>query len=233
MKQIYWSLTAVVLFATGLNLNAATLALYDFTGSSLASSSTDPNTTVSDFFTPRVSPVVGNWNSSVSGVDTSSGNPAPSYAWKPPGSTTTKAAAVSNDVYWSFDVDPDSGFTMDLDSITFDLSVANNARPMSYVLRSSLDNFASDIVGTEVVDLAAQGFTLTTLNLPSLDFDDLTNSVEFRLYTWSTAGGGSSGSAWRFDNITLNGTVTVIPEPTSAALVASAFGFLLLRRRKA
>jgi len=226
-----YTLTITVLsLGWATSASAATLALYDFTGSSLASSDTDPNSAATDFFTPRVSPVVGNWNSSVAGVNTGSGTPAPAYAWKPPG-TTTKAATIASNVYWSFDIDPDTGYAMDLESITFDLSVANGARPMSYVLRSSLDSFASDIAGTEVVDLGAQGFTLTTLNLPSASFDNLTDAVEFRLYTWSTAGSGSSGSAWQFDNITLNGTV-FIPEPTSAAMLLGACSLLLLRRRR-
>ena len=54
--------------------------------------------------------------------------------------------------------------------------------------------------------------------------------------TYPPAGGSGSGvysisGTWRFDNVTISGTV--IPEPASMALLAMASGVMLLRRRQA
>ncbi len=211
--------------------NADVIALYTFDGETATStvhpsSDTDVSSTASDFFHSPSLGTTGNWNSSVSGVDTTLGNPAPSFAQKPRGGLDQNAS-FTNDAFLSFTVTP--AIEMDLIDLTFDLTVRNSTRPIGYYLSSNVSGFATPI-GSPVNDRTTGG--LVTFDLSGSEFQDLTSGVEFRLYLWDKDLGGSSGSSWLFDNITLNGTTTVIPEPVSLALLVGGGLMMSWRKRR-
>lgn len=167
----------------------------------------------------------GNWNSTNNGINTAAGSPAPEFAVKP--ISQTQESAFTADAYWSFTVTPDNNYELNLTSLTFDLVVANSARPISYYLSTSVAGF-DEPVQTPVIARTTGGFVTLDLSGPSLQ--NLADPVEIRLYLFGELV-GSSGSRWAFDNVTLNGSVSSVPEPTSLLLVCAGVSLALSRRR--
>jgi hypothetical protein len=66
-----------------------------------------------------------------------------------------------------------------------------------------------------------------SINLSAAAFQELTSPIEFRL-SISTPG---TGQSLEFDNVTLNGAVTPVPEPAALALAGAAAAGWLVRRR--
>jgi hypothetical protein len=86
-------------------------------------------------------------------------------------------------------------------------------------VRSSLDNFATDLATTVVVgdDVAANPFLLW--NAP-LALSDIVGAVEFRLYAYGTRISGND--ILRLDDITFSGTVGNLPAGTQVVAVAAS-----------
>lgn len=224
--------TAALLSFAGVGTVQADVVVYDFgtVGSPSWAADTTANVSANDFSTTAImGPHAGGaWNGSSNGIDEVNGNPAPAFAQKPRGGDD-QAAAFANDAYWTFTVTPDSGFSMDLESLTFDLLTRNSIRPIGYYLASSVDGFDTPI-GSAVNDLHQADWDTKTFDLSGSQYQGLTDPVEFRLYQWDQGLGGSSGSAWNFDNVTLNGDV--VPEPASLALLSAGGLLMLVRRRR-
>ncbi|MEM6333223.1 MAG: PEP-CTERM sorting domain-containing protein [Planctomycetota bacterium] len=140
---------------------------------------------------------------------------------------------------WSLTVD--SGFTMDIDAIHFNEAMNNSFAnpPGEWLLRSSLDNFATDAATGSITsgfqDITGTN-TYTLINLGP-EFDGLTGTVEFRLYAELD---GNFSPQWfisdptdgPFTNFTVEGSTAVIPEPASLALLGVGATCFLARRRK-
>ena len=110
------------------------------------------------------------------------------------------SAGFDADDYFGLEVSPNSGFELDLSSLTFDTRRSSTGPP-SLELRSSLDNYAS----TVATGTASTSFPGTvSFDLSGAAFQDVTSAVTFRIYAF----GASSGSGTlRLDNVTLNGDV--------------------------
>ncbi|HEX7010476.1 MAG TPA: PEP-CTERM sorting domain-containing protein [Phycisphaeraceae bacterium] len=139
--------------------------------------------------------------------------------------------SFSDAVYFSFTVTPDSGNTLNLDSLTLDAARGGGSRPRGFVVRSSADGFTTDLAvnPNTNTDLPTQRlidfFTTYTVDLSDPAFDAVAGPLEFRIYVFSPG----TGSAIDFDNITLHGEV--VPEPASLALLGlGGLGFLRRRR---
>ena len=153
--------------------------------------------------------------------------------------------AIANDDYFSVTMGADSGYYMDLDSITLDYGYTNNAAPFgvkdlkAYVF-SSFTGFvdASDILGdkfiqTTVADNSLQypgGSPSLTVDLSAYSYVWSGGEIEFRIYLADT----TSNNAYihRIDNVTLNGVVAAVPEPSSTALLGLGGLALMLRRKR-
>lgn len=117
---------------------------------------------------------------------------------------TTAALAVSNNVYFSIYVKPFSNGQLTVTNISFKAARGGASTARGYVLRSSLDNFASDIA---TADLATQRPTFTDVSIDlGSDFIGLDDGVEFRIYCYTP----SSGQSVDFDDITITGESTII-----------------------
>lgn len=146
--------------------------------------------------------------------------------------------------YTTFTVTAAEGYLLDLDTLTFDFGGGRNggdpytARAQ---VRTSVDGFASNLMTTRVAD-NVQSTTATAAGsssflLPfSVDLSEFTSvsAITFRVYLADSMN-TSTGTLYytRMDNIALNGAVvSVIPEPSSVALLAGGFvGALVLMRR--
>lgn len=192
---------------------------YNFTGGSLAPSSVDADFT--------------------GGTVARSGFTSPSsfttdwiYAR---GSDTGGSVDVNK--YFGFTITPDPGVTYSLTSLTFGAAfyessgASNGAYTTNYVVRSSVSGYSTDIAS-----FAENGQTTTTptfhsktIDLSGLSYQSLGTPITFRIYIWDGITGATRLSA--IDNLTLNGTVAAVPEPSTSALIGlSLFSLVSLRR---
>lgn len=146
---------------------------------------------------------------------------APFNRVDPQGNATSAAQAITNAVFFSFTVTPNA--SMSLTDLQFDAARGGGGTPRGYDIRSSVDNFATDL-GTADLATVRPTYTHVTIDLSGAAFQNLTTPTTFRFYVYSPGGGSSVD----FDNIVLNGAAT--PEPASLSLVGLG-GLTLLRRR--
>ena len=139
---------------------------------------------------------------------------APFLRLDPQGSSTSAAAAIAGNKYFEFTLTPEAGYQFTLDSIAFDVTRGGGSTPRGYVLRSSVDNFTADLAGGDLTT-ARPTYTPVSVTLGST-YADLTTPVTFRFYNYAPAAGNSID----YDNISLSGTITAVPEPGTLALGA-------------
>lgn len=165
------------------------------------------------------------------------------------GATSTASirvgTAIANDDYFSVTMGADSGYYMDLDSITLDYGYTNNSgsfgvKDLKAYIFSSVDGFvdAGDILGSEVIQTTVDNNSLQypggspglTVDLSAYSYVWSGGEIEFRIYLADNT--NSSAYVHRIDNVTLNGTVAVVPEPSSTALLGLGGLAVLLRRKR-
>ena len=136
----------------------------------------------------------------------------------------TRADAVSNNQFFEFAVGPDAGFEMDLTGLHFDAGRGGSSTPRGWVLRSSVDGFASDIATAEIptVQPALTSFDVSLLGVP---YQDLVSPVTFRIYGYAPTAGGVG---LFYDNLNVTGFInavapvpgdTSVPEPVALCLL--------------
>ncbi len=116
--------------------------------------------------------------------------------------STTPAAAVTNNADFKFTLTADAGFLLNLSSFTFDVMRGGAGTPRGYVVRSSVDNFASTL-GQADVGTVRPTFTNVTIDLTGAAYQSL-GSITFKVYGYSPA----TGSSVDYDNLLVNGTVS-------------------------
>ena len=158
--------------------------------------------------------------------------------------TATTASDLTGSItaneYVTVTITPDSGFELNLTSVTVDLGYTNSlaagvGKSLSTSVFSSVDGFAAaNVLGTKTFTAANNGtnYTYENLNidLTGAAYQNLSGPLEFRIYLYDEANAiTDTQPIHRIDNFTLNGAV--IPEP-SAALLGSLGILVLLRRRR-
>ena len=145
------------------------------------------------------------------------------------GGTCTAAANVFNNNTWNtgavvdpanyneFSIQADSCFGLTLTKLTFTHKVSNVNTIPTWHLRSSLDNFASDIAS----DSITTNIILNDTVMLAAAFSNL-NQVTFRFYI---TGISTSGATWRNDNVSLSGFInSVQPQTFYADTDGDGFG---------
>lgn len=161
----------------------AILATYPFTGTSCSAAALAPSGVAA--------------NSSFTSVTTSSitCNSNVSNAFSGNGSWGTSFSATR---YIQFRATANTGYQLTITSISLD-AWRSGAGATSFALRSSLDNYASDLL-TGSLGTSSANFS-TSL---SSSFENLIDTITFRIYAW----GGNSSGDFRADNISVGGTVS-------------------------
>ena len=222
--------------------SAATLAQYEFTGGSLASSDTDAGTVASNFGSGPGLPL------RTSGFR---GDPPPSAAatFASIGSTN-KATALNLGTYYDFSIAPISGNKVNLTSFSFATNVGptNLSTPVSgsYFARFSSDgvNF-TDLGATYTQDAtpfpnqnSAPGdrdidFVTRNVDVSSISSSFFTAPVSFRIYEYKTGSSETAGGL-RVDSVSVQGDVSPVPELSTGLLFGMAMlgmGFVAMRRK--
>ena len=209
--------------------DAATLAQYTFTGGSLASSDTDPNSTATAF---SGGPGLA--------IRTSSfrGDPPPAVAVTFRDLlSTSQTSAVALGSYYQFSVAPTAGNRVNFTSLNFGTNVGPAPGVGTYFVRTSADGFTNTLASYTQASTAANGnvpFTTRNVDLSGLNSPFFTTPLSFRIYEYdngSTFGGGGL----RVDNVVVQGDVAPVPELSTGLLLALAMGgmgLMTMRRKK-
>jgi len=130
-------------------------------------------------------------------------------------------ATINTSNYFSVTVTPASGYSLSLSALTFTVQRSSTG-PAKYSVRSSVDNYASDITGaitgnanltgtsifTNTNTSAAQAGTGFTLGS---SYSNLTGPITFRIYAFNA----SSTGTFSVDNVKFTGTTAQLPTVTT------------------
>lgn len=125
--------------------------------------------------------------------------------------------------------------TLNLSSVVLQAARFNNNPERSWERISLFANTGSGqfLVGTSGVTPLSPTLAPVTFNLASLASIADGNSVSFRFYGDNGTGGDNAfGRELWIDDITLNGSITAVPEPSSFALMGIGLGATYLARRR-
>ncbi|AUD05216.1 endonuclease/exonuclease/phosphatase family protein [Spirosoma pollinicola] len=193
------------------------LAVSTYAQTTLAQWNFDTSTPVPTAVAANVSAANTTIGSGITGPTYPQGNPSTGKAFS--GSAWNVASPDANK-YVQFSLSPASSFTVSVDQLSFD-EQRSNTGPTTWVLRTSLDNFAADIntTPTSATSPTSNGsFTSRVVSLSAnVALQNVSTPITFRIYGYGASG---LGGTWRFDNITLNGSVGPL-DPTAPLISVS------------
>ena len=224
MKKLYFSLLAVLL-STGAFAQAFT-GTYDFAGVTNSTGPIDP--------TP-VPVVTGVTFGSFSAVNTTTPptNSAASgrfaFANQPLGATNNNndysalTGSVDLGIYYEVTLTPQTGYSVDLNTITF-TSQRSATGIRTYVVRSSADSYASNLTASinpanaqlsvqtdnvffRVNDNNSSAQDGSTITLSGTPFTTLENPITFRFYGYNAEAAGGNFS---IDNVVITGNINTL-----------------------
>lgn len=117
-------------------------------------------------------------------------------------------ASIDPTEYNQFTVKPAECFALNLTNLSFLHRTSGTGGTPTVTVRSSLDNFTSNVFTATIVT-AGQDENVTNA-LPAA-FSNIADSVTFRFYVTNI---GQSGSTYRMDNVRLNGTTDALTPQT-------------------
>ena len=133
-------------------------------------------------------------------------------------SSDTFTGGIDLSDYYTFTITPDSGYTLDIDSIKFDAGRSATG-PRQFSVRTSSDSFTANVPASltantatlsviptdvfQIIDTTSTGaFAGPTITFGSA-FDAVTNALTLRFYAWNAE---STGGSFRIDNVIITGT---------------------------
>jgi len=112
-------------------------------------------------------------------------------------------ASIDLSDFFYFTITPNSGYKINFLSFVY-TGQASGQGPVNFAFRSSIDGFTTNI-GTPIS-------TGTTIDLSNSQFQNITSSVEFRLYGW---GGTSTAGTFSVNDFVFNGAILLPIELTN------------------
>lgn len=136
----------------------------------------------------------------------------------------TGAAPGSN--YFEFTLTPDAGYTFSATSLTFGYR-ATATGPTNFAVRSSADAYASNLTSGTITGDS----TWRSAGTLSITLSGMNTATTFRILG---SGASSSLGTLRVDDVTINGSVTAIPEPSTYAVILGVMVLTsaIIRRRR-
>lgn len=206
MKPVFAALCAATLIAVGPTISIAqtTLVSYTFGDQSTPTTALTATSVASNLTAGLFSVSDGSFTSTNFTTDSPPNSPAVSDTGSWNDGTPTK--------YFSFTVTPASGYQFNVTSISFDYRQTSTGAASYQIDVGSNSNVTS---GSFSVNTGWQSLS------SSITVNALSGSTEFRIYGY----GGSNGG-FAIDQVTLQGNVSAIPEPSTYAAIAGGLALL-------
>jgi hypothetical protein len=138
----------------------------------------------------------------------------------------TGTAPGSN--YFEFILTPDAGYAFSATSMTFGYR-ATATGPTNFAVRSSADAYASNLTSGTITGDS----TWRSAGALSITLSGINTATTFRIFG---SGASSSLGTFRVDDVTVSGSVTAVPEPSTYAAILGAMALtsvLICQRRRA
>jgi hypothetical protein len=138
-------------------------------------------------------------------------------------------SSVRANVFFTFTISANAGSELDLTSLDFNVAQGGGtALQRDYDIRTSLDGFATSLTGVVPIPSVRPTFTAATVDLSGASFQNLTSPLtfQFRFFTPTVS------QNIDFDNITLNGTVSTVPEASTLPVLAMLGSWMARRRQR-
>lgn len=203
----YHYLTALAPTASATTQGVVTIANWDFTTAS-------PSTTIANTTVSALSQGNNNGTTAlINGTSASSG-----YSGASGGNNASAAArtgalntSANGSAYFEFTIAPIGAYDVVINNLSFG-SRETGTGPANYALRSSLDNYASDIF---TGSLSASSTWILRANGSALNISITAGqSRTFRIYGYNGVGSpGANTSNWRIDDLKIEGNVTANTSP--------------------
>ena len=183
------------------------------------------NLTVSDFSRANGGP-----NDTQANIIDSGSNSGGAYAGAS-GDNNAQAIAIAaplditNSTYFSFTLTPTNGNIVTVTGFTFG-SRSSTGGPTLISIRSSLDNYATNIASTNVI-ADSNWALLSPITLATSS--GVNTPITFRIY--GTDGGNGNAVNWRLDDFGVTVNVGPVPEPSTWAMLFFGAGALIAVRR--
>ena len=196
-----------------------TIAEWDFTSATASSSNVNITAPIVSQGNNNGTTTLINSTSASSGYTAATGGNNAGAAARA-GSLNT---ASNGSAYFEFTITPNSGVQATIKEISFG-SRETSTGPKNFTVRSSFDNYTSDIfIGTL---LANSTWALKSSGTALSELIDLSQSRTFRIYGYNGAGSPSANTAnWRIDDLKIMGYVKSVPQlstPTASAIGTSS-----------
>lgn len=156
---------------------------------------TDSNPSASN---PYTNGQIVDSNITVSGIGRGSGISANSGSNRYNATSWTLGSSLDADDYFSWTLTPNAGFEIDFLSFEY-TGQRSPTGPSSFVYRSSVDGFTSDI--------GSPTATGTTISLSGAEFQNISTAIEFRIYGF---GGTNAAGTFSINDFAFNGTVSAM-----------------------
>ena len=119
--------------------------------------------------------------------------------------TATTPSPFDSTQYYEFKIAPKPGYQLSLKNMSFNWRTGGTTNPNTYVLRSSLDNFTSNISAPVTVsDDAANTSNFGNSSIYDLANTSTTSEITFRMYWY---GATTANTLVGIDNFTFNGNI--------------------------
>ncbi len=191
-----------------------TLAGYDFTGQAAATGVTPAATTVNAGVT--ASPLTAGGGLAPLEVFTAGGYTSSPVLRVASPATSTPGNTVGNGAYFTFTVTPVGGGPVTLKALSFKAARGGSSTVRGFLVRSSLDSFAADLIPATDIVTVRPDLTAYTVDLGT--YPAVTEATTFRIHIYNNA----NGATVEFDDIVLTGVVSgvVVPPPVDPELPA-------------
>jgi hypothetical protein len=114
----------------------------------------------------------------------------------------TLSTATSGSAYFQITITPNTGNAVSVSGINFG-SRSTSTGPLSYAIRSSIDNYATNIATGTLTNTSTWALKLNSVNISS----SIGTAVTFRIYGYNGTGSNIANTAnWRIDDISVLGS---------------------------